>query len=64
MGLSIELKFDDFKWIRREANGVAHCLAKWGLANRWEDFVNESSLPHKYWNVIRKDALSCNQSSY
>jgi hypothetical protein len=30
----------DFKWIHREANEVAHCLAKWGLANRCEVFAS------------------------
>ena len=38
---------------------AAHCLVKWCLNNRWQGFVNESSVPNQLVNVIRKMLLNC-----
>ena len=48
-----------FNWTNLEASQAAHTLAKWGLRNRWQGFVIESSLPDQFVIVIRTDALRC-----
>jgi hypothetical protein len=52
-----------FNWVKREVNEAAHLLAKWGLVNNWNGFVNVAALPDQFVSVIRRDALGCMFSS-
>ena len=45
MGLGLTFNFCSFCWVRREANNVAHCLAKFASLHNLYLYYNHSSLP-------------------
>ena len=59
LDLANEMDHVRFNWVKREVNEAAHLLAKWGLVNNWNGFVNVATLPDQFVSVIRRDTPSC-----
>ena len=58
--LALKLNFTNcrFSWVAREANVVAHVLAKWSLSNNYFGSFDVGLGPPCFVSVIRAEALS------
>ncbi|KAK9984384.1 hypothetical protein SO802_033909 [Lithocarpus litseifolius] len=58
--LALKLNFSNcrFSWVAREANVVAHVLAKWSLSNNYFGSFDVGLEPPCFVSVIRAEALS------